>query len=719
MRLSLAVAAAACFLSSAFAVPHSWGRRHHAGGPDASGGKCGELCTTPECVIGSADLLSALNKSASPCDNFFEFACGGWIQSHPIPDSKSGFTQFNVLSDKNKATLKRILESPYSKSASVPAGQDAQDKSNFEFVQTLYKTCTNETTINAAGPAPLVALSADLDKQWPNLAGATTFVQALGVKTLFSVFVDADLVDPSVTTIYIGQDGLSLPSPEYYQDDSTLDVLHTAITTTFSLVFTDLPPSITNWTQVADRVVAFESRLANVTLPADELQDPKATYHPKPLSEFAKASPSFPWQSFLEQMFPAAQYPGLISSNTTIADQTPQFFTDFEKVLGATEMFDLELYYRWRLILNFAPSLGATWRAPITKFNQALSGAKTEPARWETCLTVVDSAIGQIEGKFFVDAAFSEASRDAVSHAIDGIKSAMVRRIPQLSWIDDATRKDAILKVDSLVRKIGFPNYTLNPTELRQQFDGLEFDNSSYFGNTVAISKWQIVDNLKKILKPVDRGVWGMTPQTVNAYYNPPLNEIVFPAGILQSPFYRAGLPSYLNYGGIGAVVGHELTHAFDNNGRQFDKDGKLRDWWTNSTSQNFVEKAQCFVNQYSNFTVTGPTGKIYNVNGDLTLGENLADVGGLNRAYEAWKADTSSDNSALPGLESYTPEQLFFLNYAQVWCGAVRPAAQVQRLLTDPHSPNNYRVLGAIQDTPAFKDAFGCKAPSPVCALW
>ncbi|KXS19982.1 peptidase family M13 [Gonapodya prolifera JEL478] len=687
-------------------------------------GPPGDMCLTPECVVGAAAIVNNLNTKVSPCEDFYEFACGGWTEKNPIPDAKSRISSFDVLSDNNKRVLRAALESPYRLSSSVPAGQEAQDRANFDMVAGLYKTCTNETAIDAVGAKPVLDLLTKLDAQVGDLADATAYAHQIGVPVLFGIGVEADFVDPDSNKVYVGQDGISLPSPEYYQEPKTVAFLKQVITDTFAVIVKDVPKGYADWAAVADRIVAFETKLAAITLPADELQDPAATYNPTKISTLVSTTPSFPWTEYLNLRFPSAQFPDLVKPDTEIIVTTPKYFADLEAVLKAVDLKDLKLYFHWHLIDGYAGALGEQWREPHKRFRQFLSGAKADPPRWEVCLGVVDNILGYMEGKLFVDAAFSGDSKEAASRTIDGIKAAMIRRIPELTWIDPATQEEAIAKVKALTRKIGFPDFTLDPTKLREKYDGLEIDPTSYFQNILQSSEWQESDNLKKINKPVDRSEWDMSPQTVNAYYNPPGNEIEFPAGILQSPFFTAALPSYLNYGGIGAVVGHELTHAFDNNGREFDKEGKLRDWWGEETSRNFEERAQCFVNQYGNFTVKGPDGKSVNVNGKLTLGENLADVGGISRAFEAWKTEAatpegSKQNFLLPGLQAFSKEQLFFVSFAQVWCSAVRPAQAVQRVRTDPHSPPVYRVLGAIKDTKEFKTAFGCSGKYPTCQIW
>ncbi|KXS10441.1 zincin [Gonapodya prolifera JEL478] len=727
MRSGILVAAVATSMMAALtsAAPVSLGVlgvEVNLGGNSAggSGDNCAKLCTTKECVVESAAIVSSLNTAVSPCDDFFEFACGGWLKSHPIPESKYSVNQFDALDDKNKAILKSIFESPYTKSASVPAGQEDQDRSNFELVQALYSTCTNDSAMEAAGAAPILELSAELDKQWPNLSVAAGFARRSGIRGLVTVGINPDFVNSSVNSLYVLQRGLSLPSAEYYTDADSLTLLGKAVSSSFSLIFTDLPAGFTSWAQVADRVVALETRLANFTLPPTN--DLKKAYHPKKVSDLISATPSFPWLAYLETLFPATEFPGFISPNTQVIDQTPAYFEKLEQFLQTTSLDDLKLYFRWRLVFRYSDSLGPTLREPVASFDRVLQGRTADPPRWDSCLGVLNEYMGMLEGKFYVDAAFSEASRQEVIKQIDGIKKAMVQHVPELTWVDEATRNVALDKLDSIQSKIGYPDFLLDPTALRKRYEGLDLRSTAgYFSNFLALTRWHFSFNqLQRILKPIDRTDWGDdTPQEVNAAYEFLNNDILFPAGILQSPFYRAGLPAYINYGAIGMVVGHEIIHAFDVTGGQFNKNGGLEDWWSNSTRQEFDTRKQCFVNQFGNFSVTGPTGEIVYTNGQLTLGENLADSGGLNRAFQSWKADSTADNSALPGLEAYTPEQLFFMSFAQIWCNAMTPASKVSWLRTDPHAMSKDRVKGATANTPAFKEAFGCKAPSPVCQVW
>ncbi|KAJ3299627.1 Peptidase M13 [Borealophlyctis nickersoniae] len=697
-----------------------------------------EVCTEPHCVITAARFLQSLNTSVDPCEDFYEYACGGWVKANPIPDDKSRVGTFDDLADKNLLILKDILEGTYKADPSLSGEEEKVDRQNFEKAQGLYLSCKNESGIEAVGAGPMIDLLRDVSKQFPlkavngvngeKLSQAVANAHNLGVSALFSMSVESDDREPDVNIIRFRQAGLTLPSKEYYEEADFVDVLEKTIGT----VFAKMLPNVTNeekdWKALARDVVRFEKALANISVPNAEMNDPGKLYNRFTPKTLQALSSGIAWTSYLEHRFPADSYPNVVNDSTPLIVEVPTYFGNLSSVASGTSSDTVQNYILWYVVLiDMSPTVANSkfrkyiWNfAEYTEVVKELlndlrektgSRAKVEPPRWRTCVSLVDNWMGEIPAKWFIAEAFSGDSKAAASQTIDFIKNAFIKRLPNLEWLDSETLKVgehavqfsafiyalgliqtthfkvAIEKTNNLERKIGYPDSIMHPLEMAKKYEDFSVDPDTFFENMIKAEKWSTKENLQDILKPVDRSRWGMTPPTVNAYYNPPMNEIVFPAGILQPPFYGALDPQYINYGGIGMVVGHELTHAFDQGGRQYDAHGRLRDWWSNTTAKEFEQKTKCFVDQYSKYTVKDPNGGEVHVDGTLTLGENLADNGGLSRAFEAWSADRQSPggdkrNVMLPGFKDHTKEQLYFLSFANVWCNNIQPSAAVNRVI-------------------------------------
>ncbi|KAI8142102.1 hypothetical protein BJV82DRAFT_517533 [Fennellomyces sp. T-0311] len=458
--------------------------------------------------------------------------------------------------------------------------------------------------------------------------------------------------------------------------------------------------------------------------------DPSKTYNPKTLSQLSNLSPKVDWGLLVSHLLPPTaphQDVIIVSSLEYLEDLSSQ-------ILDASTQRTIQAYLLWQAINEYAPALSEEVRKPLQRLAAKLRGtnAKVTKPRWETCLDQVDVALGFMAGRYYVMETFNKNTKARADEFVKSIKDSFVNRLPELSWIDNVTRERAIEKVDALVRKVGYPTKTPNvmsPVSLSDYYSELVMDSDNYFENYLRSRQWLVMRDWRQAGKPSDKSQWLMNPQEVNAYYNPPYNEIVFPAGIMQGPFFSGEYPDYLNYGGIGAVVGHELSHGFDNNGRHFDGKGRLTEWWTKETLEAFEEKTKCFVNQYGNFTMEDPDGNKIHVNGQLTLGENVADNGGIRQSYIAWKKRYEQDKSGksnmmLPGLDNITPEQLFFINYGRIWCGKATKAQDKQSILTDEHSPPKWRVMGALQNSKYFSEVFKCPSGSPMnpekkCEIW
>ncbi|KAI7852677.1 hypothetical protein BDC45DRAFT_443714 [Circinella umbellata] len=427
--------------------------------------------------------------------------------------------------------------------------------------------------------------------------------------------------------------------------------------------------------------------------------------------------------------------PDSVPHQDTIVVSSPRYLDALSnQLINRSTQRTLQAYLLWQAINEYAPSLSEQIRKPLQRLSAKLRGtnAKVTKPRWETCLDQVDLSLGFLASRYFVLETFKRETKARADEFVASIKDSFLNRLPELEWLDQVTRDRAIEKAHALAHKVGYPTKTPNvmsPVSLSDYYSDLSVDQDDYFGNYLRGRQWLVMKNWKQAGKPTDKSTWEMTPSTVNAYFDPSKNQIVFPAGILQAPFFSGEYPDYLNYGGIGAVVGHELSHSYDNNGRHFDARGRLSEWWTKETLEAFEEKTKCFVNQYSNFTMDDEEGNPINVNGKLTLGENIADNGGVRQSYVAWKKvydknQNSKENMLLPGLENITPQQLFFINYGRIWCGKSTKAQAKQSILVDEHSPPKWRVIGALQNSKYFADVFKCPAGSPMnpidkCDLW
>ncbi|KAF9128832.1 hypothetical protein BGW39_004683 [Mortierella sp. 14UC] len=593
------------------------------------------------------------------------------------------------------------------------------------------------------GDVPSVSFVAEAKAQREELALAIAQLAWVGVSTMVDFDVDADSKNPDENVFKLGESGLGLPSKEYYQEDKIVNIYQKTVEEMFTIVMGNsnketeaatagkAKPPVVDWAEVAKNVVEFETLLAAISSEQEDLENSELTYNPRTLSELTELIPAVDWSLVLEKML--AKGTGVPNP---IIVSSPEYLEKLNALLKDTPALTLQNYFAWRLIKTLSPNLAVELRKPMQQLKAALQGVSADlvTPRWETCIDVVDSSLGAMAGHYFIEKMFQGDSKEMAESIITSLRKSFVKGLNRLEWLDNDTLLNATDKVDLLIQKIG---YSVESPDVRSAealedyFKDLGIDRVDFFGNQIRARTWQTRQTLGELGKPVDKAKWFMSPQTVNAYYNPSANEIVFPAGILQQPLFHGNNPEYLNYGGIGVVAGHELTHAFDNDGRLFDAHGRLSDWWSNSTLEEFKGRSQCFIDQYGNFTVKDPQGRENHVNGKLTLGENLADNGGLKRSYEAWAARFKSDphgnkykNHLLSGLEDYSRDQLYYMSFARVWCSQRRPASAIELLRTDPHAPAKWRVNGAVQNSPHFAEVFSCKPrstmnPDSKCDMW
>jgi len=713
------------------------------------------VCLKPQCVITASQILQDMDQSADPCEDFYQYTCGNWIETHPIPESKARIGTFDDLFESNMKAIRKILSKDFSSVVAdvedeLPPPDKVVDEQNFKKVKNFYETCLDEDRIDRLGAEPLYPLFQEIQKLVPTsdfqvqdakqVSKVLSFLMQRGVNPLFELIVTPDDKDPDSYAIQMWQSGLGMTSKEYYDDEHYVKSYQEIVTEVLQVLFSKDDGKF-GWrysspAATAKRIVEFEKELAEVSDTSDQLQDPESIYNPFTITELHERSNKIDWDLLISDMLPASA-----ARPKQVIVTSPNYLGNISNpVLDNANSRTLQYYFIWQTLLTYINDLGEEYTRPKRKLDALLSGvsARVSKPRWEYCVRQIDSALGFLVGRYYVLDQFKGDARERADSFVESINDAFVDRLPELTWIDETTKKRAVEKVRALTRKIGYPTGTpdtLSPVSLSEYYGSLHVNKGDHFGNILNSNAFEVRDMWKKIGKPVDRTEWEMTPQTVNAYYNPPGNEIVFPAGILQRPYFNLEDPDYLNYGGIGVVVGHELTHGFDDNGRQYDPTGKLRQWWTDETVEAFKVKAQCYIDQYSNFTVKGPKGEEVHVNGKLTLGENLADNGGLREAFSAWKKRFDEDatlpdsekkwnNVILPGLQHLSREKLFYVNFGRVWCGKATPAKAVLGVRTDPHSPPAWRAMGAVQNSDHFAETFQCKKgtkmnPVKKCDLW
>lgn len=710
-----------------------------------SNGSSAPLCLTPECVLTAAQVLKDIDTTLDPCDDFFEYTCSKWAKSHDFPQGTAWTSAFLALNDQNKESLRNILSGTlddfYEDHLSqIDEGVDRNtDKKVFEKAKNMYSACMNENSIDARGAEPILPLLKEIHSllstshsdetvKPKTLAQVLSFLTKKNAGSPFMFTIEADSKNPTVNAISLYQSGLSLPSREYYDREDYVQLLQEAIANTLDIVYRK---SFDSSASTARLIVDFEKKIARNSEFYEYYMDPERIYNLLSISELRKIAPAIDWKLYIDSLTPVG---------TPVVDSiivtSPDYAANISHLLESETSRTLEAYFTWQVIFSYVDALGETVRAPLRSLNYKLTGLdpKVVKPRWVTCVEEINLSLGFLAGRYYVIDNFSASTKKRADEFVDSIKDAFVKRLPELTWIDDATRAKAVEKIGTLRRKIGYPDTSpdiMSPGSLLNYYDGLDLKAGDYFGNFEKSREFAVAKLWSGVGQAPNRAAWLMSPQEVNAYYNPTSNDINFPAGILQNPLFGDNYPDYMNYGGIGAVIGHELTHGYDSMGRQFDGSGRLVDWWTNETIAKFDEKAKCFVEQYNNFTVIGEDGEPIRLNGKLTLAENLADNGGLSESYFAWKQRYDSDreskvynNVRLPGLEQFSLEQMFFINFGRIWCDKLTLAQYKKQVLTDEHSPRRWRVNGAIQNSRAFSQAFNCPAGSrmnPVkkCELW
>jgi predicted metalloendopeptidase len=656
--------------------------------------------TTPKEI--SKTVTEAMDRTADPCQDFYQYACGGWIKNTPLPSDQARWTRsFSVIRESNRAFINDVLKGAAASPAEDPDGRKLGD---------FYGSCMDESTIDKAGAKPLDPLmklvSSVEDPE--SLLVVSAKLQRMGVNALLGLGVFPDFKNPDLNIAWFFQGGLGMPDRDYYvSEDAKKKELIGEYEKYIARMFGLLGDDEKTAAKSAADVLAFETELAKASRPAQEMRDFERLYNKIDLEGLNKLTPGLPWTKFMEGI----GYPGLHD----ISVATPEFFERVEDLAKETPKETLQTYLRWNVINGFANALSSDFvNASFEFYGKKLQGQQEIEPRWKRCVNATQAALGEVLGRVFVKARFAGDSKKVATEMIHDIEAAFEGSLPSLAWMDDTTRAGAKEKVATLINKIGYPD------EWRD-YSGLKLKRGDHFGNSLSSNEFEFDYQAGKAGNPVDRNDWGMAPQMVNAYYNPLWNEIVFPAGILQPPFFHREQPAAMNYGGIGGVIGHELTHGFDDQGRKFDPQGRLSEWWAPEVSGRFEERAQCVNDFYSGYEVADGA----NVNGQLTLGENIADIGGVKEAYTAYRSwESRHDLPPPPTVEGLTNEQLFFVGWGQVWCTVATEEYERMQVTTDPHSPGKFRVMGPLANNPDFARVFSCEKGTPMnpeksCEVW
>lgn len=598
------------------------------------------------------------------------------------------------------------------------------DEENFKKMKSAYDACLDESSIKELGIKPLARIIEQVKRAFPldstgarrtdnSLSDTILFLAKHGVSGLVSSGTGPDDTNPDVVVVSVGAPwSIGLPSKERYKDDALVKKYRAVVVN----VLSQLSPEENK--DVLAGVVDFEKKLAAASPSTEEREDVTKFYNPMSLKDASALTPKIGLASIIQSMAGDHKVERLIVN-------APKYLKELQTILEETDDAVLQSYFVWKTVQAFYRYVDSPVVKPYKAFVSELAGKdpNAEPERWRTCIGHVDGGLGWILSRFYIEKAFSAKAKDFGDLIISDIKDIFVKKLKATEWMDDETTEKAIEKVHNIVQKIGYPTESPNimdPESLASYYKSVIVDAKAYFANALSMIAFDIFDEWSALGKPTDRARHGMTSYTVNAYYNPSLSEIVFPAGIMQFPVFDVEVPAYLSYGAFGSVAGHELSHAFDSLGRHYDQYGNYTDWWSKSTVKAFDKRAKCFVNQYANFTVPGPDDKPLHVNGRLTLGENIADAGGLSASFQAWtRRAAEKPNADLPGLDHFTQSQLFFVSYANWWCGKSRRDTAINRIFTDPHAPKFARILGTMANSREFRESFQCPSKKPTCELW
>ena len=646
-----------------------------------------------------------MDRTADPCVDLYQFACGGWQKKNPIPPDQSSWSTYGKMQDENRDLLRRILED----AAVVTPRRSAVSKKIGDY----YASCMDEKEIDSVGATGLKSELATIAniKSKADLATALAALHPsdigiyFGQAALFRFGSTPDAKNSDEIIAETDQGGLGLPDRDYYfKEDERSKGLRQKYVAHVQKMFELLGENAEAAQKDAESVMRIETALAKGSMTRVARREPKNLYHRMSVQELQALSPSFAWSKYLAAMG--------VGNIKTLNVAVPEFVKTVDSVIAAEDVSAWQAYLRWHLVHAQARWLSSVFvDEDFNFYSKTLMGTQQLQPRWKRCVRFTDRALGEALGQAYVNVAFSQESKRRTLKMVQGIEHEMESDIKQLTWMSDPTKQQALEKLHSMVNKIGYPDKW-------RDYSALKIVRGDALGNGERANAFEFRRQLGKIGKPVDRGEWLITAATVNAYYNPQTNDINFPAAVLQPPAFDMKMDDAPNYGNTGGTIGHELTHGFDDQGRQYDAKGNLRDWWQPADSKAFEERAQCIVDQYAQYTVVDNV----KINSKLTLGEDVADIGGLILSYMAWKDATK--NQTLVEIDGLTPEQRFFVGYGQSWCSNERPENMRMRAMTDPHSPGRWRTNGVVVNMPEFQKAFACKtgqpmAPEKRCRVW
>jgi putative endopeptidase len=632
-----------------------------------------------------------LDRSVPACTDFYHYANGGWIKSHPIPAAFSRWGSFDELQENNQSNLLTILRA-------ASANGNSQATADMRKLSVYYSSCMDSAAAERNGAQPIVPELARISAltNRAQVESEIARLHSMGVSSLFGFGAEQDAKNSTAVIAGVSQGGLSLPDRDYYLNpDKRYADIRANYLDHVSRMFQLAGESSTQAASDAQRVVAIETALAKPAKTRVERRDPNANYHRMTAAELAQLAPGFGW--------PALFTGEGRSDISTINVQNPVFVKVADSLLTSTPLDDWKAYLRWHVIDASAQSLSSAFVNEDFRFGSTLSGAKEMLPRDKRCTRATDNGLRDALGQAYVAQYFTPAAKQRALDMVHNLESVFHDRILTLDWMSDTTKTQAEGKLAAFTNKIGYPDKW-------RDYSTLNIQQGPFLNNVLAVRQYERRRNMARIGQPVDRTEWGMTPPTVNAYYNPQMNEIVFPAGIMQPPFFNPTADDAVNYGGMGAVIGHEMTHGFDDQGAQFDREGNLKNWWSASDLEKFKHGTGLVSSQYDSYTVLDSL----HVNGKLTLGENLADLGGLSVSYAALEKALAQKGRPA-NIDGFTPEQRFFLAWAQIWRANTTPEAVRLRINTDPHSPGEWRTNGPLSNMPQFAAAFGCKAGDPM----
>ncbi len=639
--------------------------------------------------------LNAIDKSANPCDNFFQYACGNWNKANPIPPDRTSWGRFTELAEYNNYLLYKDLK------AAADAPKSPLQKKYGDF----FAACMNTAEIDKLGDQPLQPELKDIDDltDVKQLAAFNAKQDRRGGGAFFAAAVTQDQKDSTQQVLATGQGGLTLPDRDYYLNPSPRFVkIREEYVDNMTQTFQLLGDSPDKAKQEADSVMNIETSLAKGSLDRVALRDPATRYHPMSIADLEAKTPNFDWKTYLDGI-------GLPEAKTIVVTSLPYIDAANDEITDQN-LPAIKSYLRWHAVHNAAPMLSKNFEdLDFDFFHKTLLGQKEQLPRWQRCTSLTDRALGEAVGQDWVKQNFPPSSKAATERLVKALEAAMAQDLQTLPWMGPATRAQAEVKLHAIADKIGYPEHWRN-------YSSLTVKRDDFFGNAKRAAEFERHRNLSKFGKPVDPTEWGMTPSTVNAYYMPSQNNINFPAGILQPPFYDVTKDPAVNFGGIGVVIGHEMTHGFDDQGAQYDAKGNVRLWFSPEDLAKFKDRSECYAKEYDAFEVAPGQ----NLNGHLTLGENSADNAGIRIAFQALH-DTMAEEGAkaepdyVDGKrDGYTADQRFFISFAQVWCGTLTPQSAVMQAKTNPHSTGEWRVRGTVQNFDEFGKAFGCKKGDP-----